>query len=547
MMQRDRRPERGVNRRQFLVGAGGAAVATAIAGCSNRKSPAAPNKKSVALPTFAPYTDVKPDLPAGAHGVPAAHFSYPTDPPRFINHPMGSKEPISFLLQGTALEPKSKNNWLRAVMKDTKADFDISIVASADYQNKFQVAIAGGDLPDVVQITSAPNMPQLLDKDFVDLSDYLSGDKIKEYPGLASIATEAWKIPMLNGRLWGVPNSRPAAGSVISTRGDLLKKFGLPASPEVSSGAEFLDLCKELSDQKRGVYAFGALPNSFILTPLLEMAGCPNQWKVEKGAFTSINETDEMKLALEQVAVMWKAGYIHPDSFAQAAQNITWWTAGTTSLYVQSFAGWSSYTKQNPTWDIGVVKAPKWGGGGPADKILGLAGYGDYVCISKTNASRVKEILRTFDYFAAPFGTQEFLTMNFGVKGTDYTLKGTDPVATKQGVAESISCLYYCGSQIFQDIYVPGFQDLAKTEHKYLTEVMPTGVPNPAWGLYSEAASTKGVTAGTELADVQAAIIQGRKKISAWDDAVKKWRQDAGDQMRDEYEKAYDKTHAGTK
>ncbi|HVX42738.1 MAG TPA: extracellular solute-binding protein [Mycobacteriales bacterium] len=536
-----------MNRRQFLIGAGGVAAAAAIAGCSNRKSPAAPNKTSVPLPTLVPYTGVKPDLPAGAHGVAAAHFSYPADPPKFIDHPMGAKDPISFLLQGTSLEPKSKNHWLQAIMKDTKADFNISIIASADYVNKFQVAIAGGNLPDVVQITGVPNLPQLLDKEFVDLSDYLSGDKIKEYPGLASIATEAWKIPMLNGRLWGVPNSRPAAGSVISTRGDLLKKFGLSESPEVNSGAEFMDLCKELSDQKRGVYAFGAQPNTFVLTPLLEMAGAPNQWKVEKGAFVSINETDEMKLALEQVANMWKAGYIHPDSFAQVAQNITWWTAGTTSLYVQSFAGWSSYTKQNPTWNIGVVKAPKWNGGGPADKILGLAGYGDYVSIRKADPSRVKEILRTIDYFAAPFGTQEFLTMNFGVKGTDYTLKGTDPVATERGVAESVSPLYYCGSQIFQDIYVPGFQDLAKTEHKYLTEVMPTGVPNPAWGLYSEAAATKGVAAGSDLADVQAAIIQGRKKLSDWDDAVKTWRQAAGDQMRDEYEKAYHKTHSGKK
>ena len=387
-------------------------------------------------------------------------------------------------------------------------------------------------------------MPQVLEKEFSDLSDYLSGDNIKEYPGLASIQASAWQIPMLNGRIWGVPNPRPAAGLIVSTRGDTLKKFGIDTpSPKIDSGADFLELCKNLTDKKRGRYAMGALPNAFILPALLEMAGAPNNWAVKGGAFTSVNETDQMKLALEQVTTMWDKGYIHPDSFSTPGNNITWWSGGITSRYAQSFSGWGAYSRLNPTWDMGVLTLPKWDGGGMADKVLGMPGYGQYAGLKKAKPDRIKEILRVFDYFAAPFGSKEYLTMNFGVEGVDYTLDGTDPVVTKKGTTEQISSLYYCGSQIFQSLYVPGAEDVVRAEHDYLTKVMPTGVSDPTWGLYSETAATKGATAGTNLTNALSDIIQGRRKLSEWDSVVATWRKEAGDAMRGEYEKAYSKLH----
>jgi putative aldouronate transport system substrate-binding protein len=539
-----------LDRRRFLTGAagvvGGVAGGAALAGCSSGSSAAAPNKHAVALPKLIEYTSVKPDLPAGPHGVPAGYFRYPADPAPFVKHQLGSGGNLSFLVQGTGMTPVNKNPWLKALEKAVKENIGISLIPSADYLNKFQVAIAGGNLQDVVMVQNVANMPQVLEKEFTDLSDYLSGDNIKNYPGLASIATAAWSIPMLNGRIWGVPQSRSAAGSIISTRGDTLKKFGINnASPELKNGQDFMDLCKALTDKKRGKFAFGTQPNTFILGVMLEMTGAPNGWRMENGKLTNAVETDEMKLALEQVTNMWKAGYIHPDSFTTPEQNIVWWSGGTTSLYVQSIAGWAGYARTNPTWDNGVLVLPKWNGGGMANKILGVAGYGQYAGIKKAKPARVKEILRVLDYFAAPFGTQEFLTMNFGAKGADYTLKGTDPIATTRAATDGGFGLSYCGSQIYQNIYVPGQDQVVKDEHAYLSKVLPTGVSNPTWGLYSQTDSTKGATAGLNLVNAESDIIQGRRKLSEWDGLVKTWRQQAGDKTRDEYEKAYASLHSG--
>jgi len=539
-----------LDRRQFLAGVAGLAGAgIALAGCSSGGGggAAAPRKDSVAAPAFLAYDKVKPDLAPTKDGVPAAYFRYPAQPAKFLEHEFGTGKPISFLVQGTSFVPKEKNTWLQAVMKAVNSDFNLQVVPSIDYEKKFQVTIAGGELPDVVQIQPVANLPQVLENEFADLSEHLSGDKINEYPGLASIQTSAWQISTLNGRIWGVPHPRPAAGNVVSTRGDLLKTFGIDTpSPELGSGDDFLELCKTLTDKRRGKYALGAHPTRFILPALLEMFGAPNNWTVKDGTFTSANETDEMKQALEQLVAMWKAGYIHPDSYNTPGMNITWWSGGTTALYGQSFSGWSTYARLNPTWDVGVLTLPKWNGGGLANKYRSMAGYYAYAALKKAEPDRIKEILRILDYFAAPFGTQEFLTMNFGVQGVDHALQGTDPVLTKKGSVEQISPLFYCGSQIYQSIYVPGNEALVKEEHAFLSKVMPSGVNDPALGLYSQTQSTKGATAATNLENAMADVVQGRRSLSEWDDIVKTWRTQAGDAMREDYEKAYADRQSGS-
>lgn len=533
-----------LDRRQFLLGAAGVAAGVTLAGCSGGGGgAAAPNKNAVKTPTFVPFTGAKPDLPATADGVPAGHFSYPADPVKFVKEkPAGG--PISWLIEGTGMTPSNKNQWLQQVARATGTEFKISLIPSADYLKKFQVAVAGGNLQDVVQINTIADLPQVLDKEFADLSDYLSGDNIKNYPGLASIQTSAWQIPTLNGRIWGIPQPRNAGGSIMSTRGDLLKKYGVgDKSPIINSGEDFLELCKQLSDKKRGKYALGSSPNTFILLALSEMCGVPNQWKIEGGKFVSQYVTDEFKLALEQVTKMWKLGYIHPDSFATPGENITWWSGGVTSLYIQSIAGWGGYSVTYPNFDIGVLASPKWHGGGLADKVLGLPGYSDYAALRKAKPARIKEILRVLDYVASPFGSQEFLDVNYGVKGVDYTIRGTDPIQTPRGGSDYIAGVLYCGSQVNQDLYVPGHRDIVKDEHEYLTKVMPTGVPNPAQGLYSQAAVTVGATALTNLQNGMGDIIQGRRKLSDYDAMVKTWKRRAGDAIANDLEKAYAKVH----
>jgi putative aldouronate transport system substrate-binding protein len=553
-------------RRRFLAGAAGMAAAGALAACgggsdddqgtggetiagstgggaSTTAGGSSASGGGSSIPTYVPYTGVKPDLPAGEHGVPAGFYHYPSNPVTFTSGVPGKGGKLNIMTQATSIAtPEDKNSWWQGINKALGVDIQLHFTPSADYLQKFQVTIAGGLQDDIALWQTVANTPGVLAKDFCDLTPYLAGDAIKEYPGLASIPTATWQyIPTINGKIWGIPQPRNPAGNIASTRGDLLEKFGIKEnSPVLNSGQEFLDLCKQLTDKKGGKYAIGEQPNSWVLAAMLEMMEAPNLngWAQTGGKFTSVNEMDQMKDAITQVKTMWDAGYIHPDSFTTPGQNFTWWSGGITTIYFQNVAGWG-YANTYPDWNMGVIILPKWNGGGAARKNLGLPGYGAFAAFKKADDARIKELLAICNYIAAPFGTKEYLLINYGVENVDYTIKDGDPIKTDKGKTETPSGLSYVGGQSGASLYFPGNKALVDVAHEHLTKVLPTGYADPTWGLYSETNSTKGATANKTLSDASADIIQGRKSISDWDDLVSSWRKAAGDAMRSEYEEAY--------
>lgn len=536
-----------MDRRGFLFGTSltAAAVAVGLSGCSDQTGqPSSREAGSGELPTRVPFESVKPDLPEIEGGVPPAYFAYPTKPVKREGFPhQGASGPISALLQGNAaVTPRDSNAWWKKLEEASGFNFNIASVVSADYTAKFQVTLAGGDVPDLVQIVNVPGLPGVLDKYFADLTPYLAGDAIKEYPGLASIPTDTWKISQLNGKIWGVAQPRPPAGIIPSYRGDLFAKFGINEPPELRDGQDFLDLCAQVSDAKNSIFAMGARPAGWMVPTMLEMMEAPNQWQDEGGKLTHVWETEIMKDALDQVAQMFKKGYLHPDSASAGAENYTWWQSGRTSIYIQSFAGWSGYAKQFPDWKLDVLTLPKWSGGGMATKQLNVAGYGAYVAIKKGSEERVKELLKFCDFVASPFGTEEQFLLSFGIEGTDYKKEGGgDPVALPAATTNSPPGLGYIGGQSSAVIYTPNSKEIVQKQYDYLKKVLPGGIQNPVLGLYSEASVTSGAAAATEVQATMDEIVIGRKPVSDWDAQIDRWRSQSGDQQRTEYQEALQK------
>lgn len=531
-----------MDRRGFLFGTSVATVAAAsgLSGCSPTGPAAGPQAGSGELPKRIPFVAGEPDLPELGDGVPAGYFAYPAEPkPRDGFPHEGASGPITSLLQGAAaVTPKDRNPWWQELERRSGFEFELNPVQAADYQAKFQVMLAGGDLPDVVQIVGVPGLPNVLEKYFTDLTPYLAGDAIQEYPGLAAMPAETWKIPQVNGRLWGITQPRPPAGRICSFRGDLFAGFGITETPELRDGKDFVDLCTQVTDPRRGVYALGAELSGWILPAMLEMMGAPNDWALAGDTFTYVYETEEMKAALDQVAQLFEQGLLHPDSASAGTESYTWWQGGKTSMYLQSFAGWSTFARPNPGWQLDALTMPKWDGGGPAAKHLGVAGYTAYVAIKKADEERVREILKFADFVASPFGTVEELLVTYGIKDTHYTLTGTDPVATPAAKVDLPTGLTYFGGQGSAVVYTPNDRALVQKQYDYLKAVLPTGVTNPTESLFSEASSTSGSAARRNLKDLQTQIMIGRKPLSDWDDAVDRWRRETGDQQRREYQEA---------
>lgn len=529
-----------ISRRNVLRTGVGLATGATLAACSDNPSPSTTLEEGrLSPPIHVPYVGVRPDLPSTQNGVPAGYFQYPAVPPRIVNGDIGGGGSVTALLQGAAAPAqKERNRWWQQLDEAMNIDLQVNSVVSTDYGNKLRVSVAGGDFPDLTQIVSLPNLPQTLAKYFVDLSDYLGGDKVKDYPSLAALPPTAWTAGAINGRLYGIAQPRSSAGRSLTVRADIVANLGLDLA--VSNGESFLDLCHELTDAKSNRWAFGAQPTGWLVPGVLEMMGGPNKWSNRNGEFTRDIESDLFGEALETVRKMWSEGLIHPDSYAQPAANSTWWLGGRTVFLYQAFEGWGSQQRSNPEIQISAMVPPKWSGGGASIKHLGPGHYIDFVAIRKASDARIKELLRVINYLASPFGTQEYLTVNYGVAGINYNLNGNDPVPTEASKSEKSKSLGYVGGAEFTVLYEPRARDLITEQHEYLTKAIPGGTQNAVLGLFSATQATQGAVADKKINDLQNDIIQGRHPVSDFVAAVNEWRKSVGDKIRSEYQDAFD-------
>ncbi|CAM3667158.1 hypothetical protein OCAE111667_21175 [Occultella aeris] len=541
-----RDPQSGaVSRRLVLGGFLGAAFSSlALASCSDGGGSGGNGDGSQGTgwtpPAYIPFDGVTPDLPGSDIGVAPAFFSYPQNPIPREGFPLPQTDGVTALLQGGVPPTAPDQNEAYRLFREQAGNLMEAVTINADeYRSRFQVVIAGGDIPDFMQMLTVPQLPQLLEAEFSDLTDILGGDAVAAYPGLANIPTPSWTIPKVNGRLWGIPQPRPPAGRILSTRGDIFEEKRLDPYPDLNSGEDFIELLATLTDRGNDQFALGTDPVSWLLNGLLEMMEAPNTWAVEGGTFTHMFNSPQMVEALNEGKKIIDAGYLHPNSFSDPGQHNTWWRAGTTCMLWQSFAGWGTFARSEPSWNIGYVRLPKWGGGGKAPLWKLQAGYPAFVAIKKqTSDARLEELLRIADFIASPFGTEQFLTVNYGAEGFTYERQDGQPEFLPDQRPNTVQGWQYCGANANAVLYAPGQDEMVRRQHAYLEEVIPAGTENPTLGLYSETAVTAGASWEQRTGDMLREVLRGAQPVSAWETMASDWKADVGDKMAAEYGEA---------
>lgn len=542
-------PKAGLDRRRFLQMAGAGAVVagvgpvlTACGGGTKAKNQQAANA-AVKLPAYVPYQGVTPDFPAKPAGALAGYLHYPAKPTRATTETPGSGGTVTAFtdLFNPVPPPVGQNKYWQALNKRLGIDLKINMVSDTDFSTKFATLMAGGDLPDMVQIPpgGAPQLPALLAAKFTELTEFLGGDAIKKYPFMANVPTYSWRSTVYNGGIYGLPLARPLMGSAFYQRQDIIDAKGL--NGEIHSFADLLDLCKGLTDPKANRYANGD-PVISMLTFVREMLGIPNDWAQKGGKFTSAYTTDEMRKALDSVRTMVKAGVFHPDSFSSSTvSRKTWFTGGITAMNYDNSLNWKTYATDPsaPNIKINAMVAPGFDGGAGTHR-AGSPTFG-IVALKKAAKSRIEELLRVANWLAAPYGTEEYLLRKFGVAGVDYSMQQGNPVLTSRGSNETTVPVVY----VMDSPYVlgPGPKSIVQPWHDFQTAVLQIVVEDPTVGLYSDTQSLVGAQLSTHISDAITQYLQGRSSLSDWNDAVRQWRSKGGDKIRAEYEKAYQTSH----
>lgn len=536
----------GMNRRGFLASAAGVAAGLTLAGCGDYKPATARDANAKAqLPTYIPYKGAPTSMPATADGVAAGYLHYPADPVKaFPDGPPAKGDAIDImtLIFNPVPPPVERNTMWQALNKSLGCDINFQITPVQDYPNKFAVTIAGGDLPDAMLMLppdqNSAATPDMLDMLFEDLSEHLAGDNIRDYPYLANIPTASWAPCVRNGGIYALPMPRPLSGGPPTyIRLDLTNKLGLDPNPK--SWREFAQLCKDVTDPKENRYALSDPVTAWNF--VMQMLKAPNKWRQEGGRFTWMYETEEAKQAMDAVRGLTKSGLMHPDAYSVLGKHKEWFGTGRTVMNPDAPVAWNDYYTMygagTKGFEIGYVMAPGWDGGA-GGQWQGSANFATLI-IKKAPKARIKQILRAMNALASPFGTDGYLLRKYGVQGPGHTLKRSDPVLTTQGQSE-----VYLPTIFATDapgaLYYPSKPDIVPDQYAFQKDAVKRLIPNDAEPLYSPTDSKMSKLLQTTIDDTRKGIMQGRVPLSEWDDVIKNWRKEAGDQIRAEFEQAWE-------
>lgn len=548
-----------INRRAlFRMGAGvglGLAAAPLLTACGDGGTTAKAEAKSASLlpDTAVRNIGLKPDLAGTAAGVPQGFFSYPAQPLRATKGtPLKGAKPISATMETFSPPPPSRgrNAAWREIEKLLGGEVNITAVPADDYGTKFSTMVASDSLPDLFmypEVGGVDNKSGFLRATCADLTPYLAGDKVKDYPNLAAIPKAAWQAAIFGGKLYGIPIARTGTGGAGVYRHDLFEEVGVTSLDQITGLDRFVEVCKELTRPKKDQYAIIAGATNVLAMS----AGAPYFWRLDEktGKFTTDLETPEYRKAVETARALYKAGCFYPGTLqmsgAQKAQYTDMFKNGK-GAYV--YDGMPTYLAPG----VGYIAAM-----GAIDKKYDprpfvpvgkdAVAWMDNVKlenthIKKASGDRVKQVLALADFAASPFGSQEYTLINYGVEGKDFTrdAKG-NPALTKQGTQDVTVPWKFMASAV-PAIFSADSEQGVRYVHDAFTGMIPMMEQDPTLRYSSPTWDSKG--SGSLLTfklDALKDIISGRKPMSAYDQLVKDYLAKGGEQARGEFEEAFQK------
>lgn len=503
-----------------------------------------------------PIQGPKPDLPPNEFGLEAGYFSYPTTLVQSVAQAPGLGGDVSAFTitpnTSSVPPPVAENTAWQEVNKRLNTNMKMQMVSIADYYTKVPVIVAGGDLPDLFYLDttqlSVAELDKFLKASYADLSSYLVGDSVKDYPNLAAFPATPWKQTLYNGSIFGVPIVRPNVSYIWYANQTRLDTIG---ASQPTNADDFKRILKELTRPEANQWGFGAFTPAYGLLytgkgdcPQCAMFGVPNNWAVDRhGKFTKDIETEQFRAAVGFVRDVYASGFGYPDPIPNTVVLRTNLLGGKVGV---AAGGWVGYPAQ--MWDGGLkqnppVKFRAWhpfSHDGSQPIWHQSQGFIGMTAVKKSTPDRERELLRILNYLAAPFGSQEYHLLRYGLPGTHFNYDAKhNPVPTDKGLTEVLPVGWQYLSSGAPVLYNPNDPEFARVAYADEQSMMAVMIPDPSIGLYSPTNTSKSGALVQKFSDGIGDIVRGRSELNTLDQLIRDWRTAGGDQIRSEYEKAY--------
>ncbi|TBL81889.1 extracellular solute-binding protein [Paenibacillus thalictri] len=489
----------------------------------------------------------------GGSGIGSAGNVTPTEPSAKNQSAPAASAPteISIMTTFYSPEPPDENNSIiKEIEKRTNTKLKVSWLSPNNYNEKMNVTLASGDMPDLMLISDpfAPVIRRAAAQGaFWDVTSMY-----KNFPKLNDFPKEAWEFTkMEDGKNYGIPRVRPVDGGGFPyIRKDWLDKLGLPVPQTMD---EMYTAWKAFTNNdpdgngKADTFGFAANVETNGMGALGWVESVFNQtngdWKVVDGKLTNINVLQGTRDALVYLNNAYKDKLI-PEDFAilKPSQSRDMVKAGKAGMYTDTPEGAWEPTAELRKTDPKADMLPLTAINGFTYKDSGF--FGMYAVNKKVPEAKLKTILAFLDYGASD---EAWDLVSYGLKDVHYTEKDGNKVFTEKGTKELVTQgafkqLFYKNDKYQRAIRNGMADDYLERNKKIIDERSKISKPNISVGLYSETALTAGSELSKKIQDIKTKVIFNKEPIGAWDEFVKKLQTDADFQkmskeMNDSYQK----------
>ncbi|MBN3524803.1 extracellular solute-binding protein [Paenibacillus apiarius] len=438
--------------------------------------------------------------------------------------------------------------------KRTNTKLNITWLSPTTAEDKINVMLASGDLPDLTYVETLDNsqLRKMIDQGvFWDLTELL-----KEYPNLNRKEFEVmWRDSKINGKNYGVPRYYPAYGGGIFPmfRKDWLDKLQLQAPANVDEFREVLKAFKTKDPNGNGQadeVPYAATPGSmgFLYNVFNETQG---NWKLKDGKLAPIITEDASRDALLYIKQLFDDGLLPPDfaimKFSQVTDLIRSGKAGGVGYSMnQAWIHTEFIRKTDPNADL-IPLASIENKAGVKYTPSGVPYYGVFLIPKKVPEDKMKKILSFLDYGYGPEGN----TLAFyGVKDVHYKEENGNKVPTEQAKKDMVgdgnmASIFHLVSDDMAISAIGMPDDFYKRNVDIVTERKKVDVPQPDRGLFSEKFNRYFPDIQKKVDDMRTKVIIGKETIEAYDKLIEQLRNDAQlKEITDEMNEYYAKRQA---
>lgn len=428
-----------------------------------------------------------------------------------------------------AQPPGPDNPVTKEFEKKTNTKLNITWISDGVFNDKLNVLLASGDLPDLIKLPNTTSIPQfqtmVKQGAFWDLTPFL-----KDYKNLMASPKQIWDNTKINGKNYVVPIVRPLEAGGLAIRRDWLDKLGLKMPTTIDELYTVMKTFKEKEpDGKKDTYGF-TMRGHDIIDHIYN--GSNGKWKVVDSKLVDTTLEPMTREAILFKKKLFDEGLIAPD-YAVMKDNQFWdlatsGRAGVTSETIEALWRWTyDQWKRDPKviWEPVVSLAAAQGqytaqGSG----MIGVAAIPKSVPEAK-----VKKILSLLDFGASAEG---HVLSNYGIEGVHHKIEDGFYVTNDQGVKDSLGPGAFGKLFMKYDPYMYAFapgmpKDVFERNKKIIDAKSKISTPNPVSGLVSETELKVGADYNKKINDMKTQVIMGKSTIDAWDKLVAELKQDA--------------------